>query len=91
MNWDEVREMQEMGISFGSHTLNHTLLPNTEAPKSIHEVRQSREELKERLGIEIKAFSYPEGATSHLTKDAVQSSRLRICRDDPPRSNLWHR
>jgi glycosyltransferase involved in cell wall biosynthesis len=72
MNWDEVREMQGMGISFGSHTLNHTLSPNAEAPKSIHEVRQSREELKERLGIEIKAFSYPDGATSHLTKDVVR-------------------
>jgi peptidoglycan/xylan/chitin deacetylase (PgdA/CDA1 family) len=68
MNWDEVREMKGTGISFGSHTLNHTLLPNTEPAKAIQEIRESREELKEHIGDEVTAFSYPWGATSPLTK-----------------------
>jgi len=71
MNWDEVREMQAMGISFGSHTLNHALLTNTEPAKAIQEIRESRQELEERIGDKVTAFSYPWGATSLLTKEAV--------------------
>jgi L-malate glycosyltransferase len=71
MSWDEVREMQEMGMSFGSHTLNHALLTNTAPAKSIQEIRESRQELEERLGEKVGAFSYPGGATSAWTKEAM--------------------
>jgi glycosyltransferase involved in cell wall biosynthesis len=74
LNWDEVRQMQKMSISFGSHTLNHVLLTQMEPATAAQEIRQSRQELMERLGEEVSSFSYPWGAASSLSGVAVKES-----------------
>ena len=74
LNWDEVREMCEMGISFGSHTLNHVLLTQMDPAEATVEIQRSREELTERLGSEVSGFSYPWGAASSLTREAVRGT-----------------
>jgi len=72
MDWEEVRKMQTGGISFGSHTLNHTPLPRIEPSAADREIRQSRRELMERLGTAVRGFAYPWGAASTLTREAVR-------------------
>ena len=74
LNWDEIFTMQGEGISFGSHTLNHVRLPNSPPARAKIEICESRRELQERLGVKISAFSYPWGAWSRLTRDAVIQS-----------------
>ena len=74
LNWDEVREMQGMGISFGSHTANHRLLTHMDQAKATTEIRTSREELIDRLGEKVSAFAYPWGAASWGTRNAVKEA-----------------
>ena len=62
LSWEEVSAMQKSGISFGSHTLHHTLLTRAEPSTVEREIRQSRRELAERLGAPPAGFSYPWGA-----------------------------
>lgn len=64
LNWSEVRIMQNEGISFGSHTLNHTLLTGADLATSSEEIYQSRRELTDRLGAPPEGFSYPWGAAN---------------------------
>jgi glycosyltransferase involved in cell wall biosynthesis/peptidoglycan/xylan/chitin deacetylase (PgdA/CDA1 family) len=74
LNWDEVRLMQESGISYGSHTLHHVLLTNA-APRTMNdEIRQSRQELAERLKTDISGFSYPWGGSNAISRLQVENS-----------------
>jgi len=74
LNWDEVRLMQESGISYGSHTLHHVLLTNA-SPRTINdEICQSRQELTERLKTDISGFSYPWGSSNAMSRLQVGNS-----------------
>jgi glycosyltransferase involved in cell wall biosynthesis/peptidoglycan/xylan/chitin deacetylase (PgdA/CDA1 family) len=74
LNWDEVRLMQESGISYGSHTLHHVLLTNA-APRTMNdEICQSRQELTERLKTDISGFSYPWGSSNAISRLQVENS-----------------
>ena len=77
MNWDEIAEMQNSGISFGSHTLQHVLLTHIEPARAVAEIRDSRRELQDRLGTEVSGFSYPEGAQNHISRRAVTETGYR--------------
>jgi glycosyltransferase involved in cell wall biosynthesis len=74
LNWDEVSTMRAAGISFGSHTLNHVLLTHMQPARAELEIRRSRQELQERLDLDICSFSYPWGAANSFVRDAVKSA-----------------
>lgn len=59
LTWEQVREMQDMGMIFGSHTLTHLNLPNADPEDAIYEITDSRKVLEKRLGKKIRHFSYP--------------------------------
>lgn len=74
VNWGEVREMQREGISVGSHTVSHSLLPRMTPRDVIAEIENSRAELNARLADDVRLFSYPWGAWNGLVKQSVQSA-----------------
>jgi len=78
LNWDEVRKMEDAGISFGSHTMNHALLTGMPPSEAVSEIRRSREELTERLGHEVLGFAYPWGRASLVTREAVRDAGYRF-------------
>jgi glycosyltransferase involved in cell wall biosynthesis len=54
--------MQAADISFGSHTLNHTLLANAPPKVGESEIRDSRAELEGQINERVIGFAYPWGA-----------------------------
>lgn len=74
LNWDEVRTMQRDGITYGSHTLHHTLLTRVAPRYSEEEIRASRAELSERLGVPVVGFSYPWGSSNPISHEQVVES-----------------
>lgn len=74
LNWNEVLTMRDSEISFGSHTLNHVLLTHMQPERAESEIRKSRRELQERLGVEISCFSYPWGAANSFTRGVVKEA-----------------
>jgi glycosyltransferase involved in cell wall biosynthesis len=74
VNWDEVRQMRASGVQFGSHTLNHTLLPNASPKEAEKEVQESLEELRGRIGNDVPGFAYPWGAWGISSLDRVRHS-----------------
>lgn len=59
MDWDEAREMQKYGISFGSHTHHHTILKGLPSETIERELRHSKALIADNLQIEVNSFCYP--------------------------------
>jgi peptidoglycan/xylan/chitin deacetylase (PgdA/CDA1 family) len=59
MHWDHARELSEMGITFGSHSMTHPKLAELGSTYLIHEIRTSKEKIESELGQKIDSFSYP--------------------------------
>lgn len=78
LDWGQVREMKEEGMSFGSHTWSHPNLANVPDEVALDEFRSSKLLLEERLGEAINSVAYPfgkprrqlNGRTLELARDA---------------------
>jgi glycosyltransferase involved in cell wall biosynthesis/peptidoglycan/xylan/chitin deacetylase (PgdA/CDA1 family) len=77
LNWNEVQEMRQSGIRFGSHTMNHTILTTAPPATGEDEIRTSREELGQKLGEMVSGFSYPWGAVGTSSHEQVRESGYR--------------
>lgn len=64
MNWNQLLEMKNSGlISFGSHTINHpTDIQTLNDTDILKELKESKQNLEEKLNITIDSFAYPSGA-----------------------------
>jgi peptidoglycan/xylan/chitin deacetylase (PgdA/CDA1 family) len=65
MTWAEVRELQTLGIRFGSHTVNHPELEKLDEKRIDWEVVQSKQTLEDKLGAPVKSFAYPYAFPEH--------------------------
>lgn len=59
MTWSEVRELQQAGIHFGSHTVTHPKLVELDWPQIKTELADSKAEIENRLGVPADTFAYP--------------------------------
>lgn len=78
MNWDEVLRMQDAGIEFGSHTLEHTFLATAPPALAESELRDSRLALGEQLDRDVTAIAYPWGALSPFTRPQAATAGYRF-------------
>ena len=61
LSWEQVRELDRHGISFGSHTVGHPHLNELEGKDLHFELSRSKERIESELGKEVKGFCYPFG------------------------------
>lgn len=59
LSWSEVRELQNAGVDFGSHTISHPQLHSIGVSEVEREVRESKLTIEQKLGFEVDGFSYP--------------------------------
>ena len=59
MTWDEVRESQQAGIEFGSHTVNHPRLYELDFPRLRAELKESKATIENEIGQPVRSFAYP--------------------------------
>lgn len=59
MTWGEVRQAQQRGISFGSHTVTHPQLHGLEPARIREEILQSRRTIEDKTGCAVDSFAYP--------------------------------
>lgn len=72
MNWNEIKEMFNAGMEFGSHTLTHPLLLNYPREKMFNELGYSKRALEKTIGTDIACFSYPYGKCDDEAKKVVR-------------------
>ena len=103
LTWDMIESMHRAGVTIGSHTASHRLLP-TETMETVRsEVLTSKHILEARLSTTIKHFAYPDGCFNPAVVQAVKAAGYRfgygVCqsrdRNFPlltiPRKLLWER
>lgn len=61
LNLDQVTEMKEAGVGFGSHSLAHRDLTQLSDDECERDLRTSRETLQDLLGMSVPFLAYPAG------------------------------
>ena len=75
LKWNHVREMHKHGISFGSHTVYHSILPDAKNEvMEQEEVRNSKQRIEEELITPCDLFAYPDGKHDDRTFQLVKSA-----------------
>ncbi|MDO9318372.1 MAG: polysaccharide deacetylase family protein [Gammaproteobacteria bacterium] len=101
LNWPLLRIMHEQGVTIGSHTCSHSLLPHHDQQRVEAELRGSREHLETELGMPTKYLAFPDGQFDERITLAAEAAgyqaALTICnhlsqerpRYTVPRTVLW--
>ena len=71
---EDILEMSEYGIEFGSHTQNHRLLHQISPEEIKYEVEESKKQIEDLLQKECKTFAYPAGIFTEAAKTLVQKA-----------------
>lgn len=71
LSWKQIKEMKNYKISFGSHTINHSILTKITAKDAAFEIIQSKKVLEDKLGEEISFFAYPNGAIGDFNDQLI--------------------
>ena len=73
LNWEEIQEMSQHGISFGSHSATHRILTGLPVKEIQKEVEGSLDVLRKNKTNHIPVFCYPNGA---YTSEVVRQVKL---------------
>ena len=80
LSWKEIKELQEHGVEFGSHTCSHRKLSELLAPEAEHELRDSHEAIAAQLSQGVMPLAFPYGSYSDavisLTRELPYSCAL---------------
>ncbi|MGH7996967.1 MAG: polysaccharide deacetylase family protein [Opitutaceae bacterium] len=59
LSWEEARALQDAGMEFGSHTVNHPALYSLAWEEIAGELNASKDRMEDRLGCRVPHFAYP--------------------------------
>jgi peptidoglycan/xylan/chitin deacetylase (PgdA/CDA1 family) len=74
LDWPALRDLVAAGVDIGSHTLTHRDLRRLSDAVLHDELRRSREVLEDRLGVGVRAVSYPFGRADQRVRDAARQA-----------------
>ncbi|MGE5576617.1 MAG: polysaccharide deacetylase family protein [Syntrophothermus sp.] len=79
LNWKQIREMSNYGITFGAHTMTHPRLSQLEAGQAAWEIAESKRAIEVHLGRPVDFFAYPygDGAYNEKIRHLVQKAGFK--------------
>jgi len=77
IDWDQVREMSQGGISFGSHTRTHANLTRLSRAHLDGELRGSLEALRRQRVLHVPVLAYPNGDYTDAVAEAARAAGYR--------------
>jgi peptidoglycan/xylan/chitin deacetylase (PgdA/CDA1 family) len=82
---DQILEMREAGIRFGSHTVTHRDMPELSFREQLRELRESRETLEDLLRERVASVAYPRGLHDEVTQEAARQAGYELAYALPER------
>lgn len=61
LGWSEIRQLQDEGVEFGSHSATHSPLTALSVAEVVQEPARSRSIFERQLGVSVQIFAYPYG------------------------------
>lgn len=77
---DEVRELVNVGMEVGAHTVNHVELTRLSASQLHHELTEGRAVMEQWTGSAVRSFCYPKGSFSPRLRPALRACGYRLAR-----------
>ena len=74
MDWDTVKALPGMGFHVGSHTKTHRTMSQVSGDEAWDEIRESKTDLEEQLGVDMEDFAYPKGVTTTESRRMVEEA-----------------
>jgi peptidoglycan/xylan/chitin deacetylase (PgdA/CDA1 family) len=71
---EEILEMSRHGIEFGSHSMNHRLLPELSREEVKLEVEEAKKQIEDLLQKPCRTFAYPAGFYSDVAKKIISEA-----------------
>lgn len=71
LTWDQAKELADKGIDFGSHSMTHRDLTTLESEQLRWEIRQSRNEIEQRLHKAPISFAPPYGRSDPEVQEEI--------------------
>jgi peptidoglycan/xylan/chitin deacetylase (PgdA/CDA1 family) len=102
-SWPELEMLVDAGWEVGSHTRTHPRLPELTDAELATELRGSRRDCEQRLGVPCRSIAYPYGAVDRRVAEAVADAGYSFAAELPgsfrtpseslrwPRVGLYHR
>lgn len=73
MNWEQIKEMDNHGVTIGHHTKNHLHLVGKKKEKIISEIKEANNDFLKNLGYVPDIFAYPYGEYSSEIKQITKN------------------
>ena len=77
LTWAQARELAGAGLRFGSHTVNHVDLNAAPATVVEQELRASRSDIQQALGVAVDHLAYPYSRFNAQVKDLARQAGYR--------------
>lgn len=75
LSWNQVLEMHQAGITFGSHTCTHPNLAREDLAEVTEELAASKRDIEERLGSKVTLLAYPLGRKQDYSSDVQAAAQ----------------
>ncbi len=75
LSWEQVREMSEGGIEFGSHAVTHPILTNLSEGQLSEELNSSKRRIETELAQRVEVIAYPVGEDFAFDDAVIKASR----------------
>lgn len=69
MSWEELAEAASQGVAIGAHGVNHVNLSKVPPARAVEELRESRQDLEDRLGVSVRVAAYPYGVSTPAVRE----------------------
>lgn len=90
MNWSQLREMSEAGISIQSHTVSHKTLAQLSKTEVEYELETSKKTIADHLGTEVSYISMPHGSFDKRVLETAQNASYQaVCTSEPGYSHEY--
>ena len=74
MNWDQIRDLRDNGVTIGSQTASHLHMPANREARNKEDLRLSNERFQRELGAAPTLFAYPFGEASIRIQEIVKET-----------------
>lgn len=61
LSWSRINELQQAGIAFGAHSVDHPSLPSLSLDQARAQIIESKQIIENRTGSKVDCFAYPYG------------------------------
>jgi hypothetical protein len=79
LSWDQIRQLSEDGIEFGSHTMTHPELTSVSQDASAIEIARSKRVIEDAIGKPVVSFAYPFGRFTSSVRRLVEENYATAC------------